>query len=126
MTDLLTILPDFAGAPFASIFPSLERAGIRVADLLTLEPVDVAKQAQLPAAQVRRLADALRDALLQPAPNPDPSRVTPASLQSVHSRWHQISCLDDGLDAALAGGVPSGLLTEFTGERCGSGSLDII
>lgn len=32
-------------------------------------------------------------------------------------KWRSISTLDDSIDAALGGGIPTGYITEFTGER---------
>lgn len=55
MTNLLTLLPEFDIKPFTHILPSLERALISTADLLTLDAVDVAKRAQVPPGEVRKL-----------------------------------------------------------------------
>jgi DNA repair protein RAD57 len=32
-------------------------------------------------------------------------------------RWSAISTLDDAMDMALGGGIPTGYVTEVTGER---------
>jgi DNA repair protein RAD57 len=63
MTDLLAVLPEFCTKPFSNLLPSLERAQITVADVLTSDAVDLAKRAQLPAREIRRLTDALINAL---------------------------------------------------------------
>lgn len=139
MTDLLHVLPDFSTKPFSNLLPSLERSQITVSDVLTSDAVDLAKRAQLPAREVRRLADALTAALhaqlgVSTTPSGDaqedsdlpPSqkrqkRDEQASLQrsgtDLEREWNTISILDEGLDAALSGGIPTGYVTEVTGER---------
>ena len=59
MTDLLAVQPEFCTTPFSNLLPSLERAQITVADVLTSDAVDIAKRAQLPVREIRRLTDAL-------------------------------------------------------------------
>jgi len=59
MTNLLSVLPDFDIQPYAHILPSLEKALISTADLLTLDALDVAKRAQVPPGDGRRLAIAV-------------------------------------------------------------------
>ncbi|KAK1019355.1 DNA repair protein rhp57, partial [Friedmanniomyces endolithicus] len=61
MTNLLSVLPDFDIQPYAHILPSLEKALISTADLLTLDALDVAKRAHVPPGDVRRLAAAVLD-----------------------------------------------------------------
>ena len=104
MTDLLHVAPDFDAAHFAHLLPSLDRHHLTTADLLTLDALDVAKRAQLPLAEVRRLADAVIAEL----------RV---DEQKHHDNWRAISTLDATLDAELGGGIPAGYVTEITGER---------
>lgn len=130
MTDLLTVLPHFDSRPYTHILPSLEKALISCSDLLTLDAVHVAKRAQLPPSEVKKLADALVDALSAGPSSTDPSinpgddhepggkPVLPSSRSgdSLQSQWI-VSTLDDKLDIALNGGVHSGYLTEITGER---------
>jgi DNA repair protein RAD57 len=124
MTDLHSVLPDFATAPFSHLLPSLDRSLISTADLLTLDAVDVAKRAQLPPAEVTKLAKALFDALLANLQLYDVSadggscRGHNGKRADPNTRdWSVISSLDGHLDAALRGGVPTGYLTEITGER---------
>lgn len=145
MTDLLTVLPRLSTAPFSNVLPSLERNKITVADLLTLDAASIAKAAQIPVREVRRLTEAVLEALSSQLRNPfrdhDPSKQDVASgINDVDAkrfsddisapslicngvelsqRWHTISCLDDELDSALGGGFPTGYLSEVTGERYG-------
>jgi len=123
MTNLLTVLPDFNINPYTHLLPSLERALISTADLLTLDALDVAKRAQLPPAEVKRLCDALLEALqadLIVANHNGTQATTTAGLETggpgvQHSTY--ISTLDDTLDEALGGGIATGYLTEVVGER---------
>lgn len=123
MTDLLQVLPDFDAKPYSHLLPSLDKALITTNDLLTLEAADVAKRAQLPAGELRKLTEAVVSALhhqlgfggeeeagtsyLSASGNPD----------ELKKQWNCISTLDEKLDAALGGGIPAGYLVEVTGER---------
>lgn len=127
MTDLLQILPDFAIQDFSNILPSLEKHKVTLADILTCDVADVAKRAQVPAREVRRLSNSITHALhgqlgvREDALNEDDRPVdSGASFNSGNNlvdQWRTISVLDDDLDAALGGGIPAGYLTELTGER---------
>lgn len=112
------------------MLPSLEKALITCSDLLTLDAIHVAKRAQLPPAEVKKLGDALLDALSDTAleawplkksgdPNEAGEKEASTSSESSNSLQNQwiVSTLDDKLDIALNGGIHSGYLTEITGER---------
>ena len=132
MTNLLAVLPDFDIKPYTHILPSLEKSAISTADLLTLDALDVAKRAQLPPAEVKKLSDALLKLLQFPG---DPENSGSISIretsgnyaigglghfqhyQCVADRWKCISTLDVALDGALHGGIAAGYVTEITGER---------
>ena len=131
MTDLLTVLPHFDSRPYTHVLPSLEKALITCSDLLTLDAIHVAKRAQLPPAEVKKLGDALLHALSDNASEIPPPAVESGDSNgageeeiSISSRrcnplqdqWI-VSTLDDKLDIALNGGIHSGYLTEITGER---------
>ena len=121
MTDLLQVLPDFETRPFSHLLPSLDRALITTTDLLTLEAPDVAKRAQLPAGELRKLVDVLVPALhrqLGFGGEVADTNGFDAALRAPAESWACISTLDDELDAALGGGIPPGYLIEVTGERC--------
>ena len=125
MTNLLNVLPNFDTKPYTHILPSLEKALISTSDLLTLEAIDVAKRAQVPVGEVKKLADALFDGLnsdLTPG-NHISNGVNEAPVGTPYKRGdalepqRTISTLDDALDENLNGGIHSGYLTEITGER---------
>ncbi|TFA99290.1 DNA repair protein rhp57 [Trichoderma ghanense] len=133
MTDLLHILPSFPLSAFAALIPTIERHALTTTDLLTSHPADLAKRTQLPIIDLRRFLAAIQASLtddlppsrpLAPPPPPPPS--TPSSPSAKDkppkpstpppSSGNFISTLDDGLDAALGGGIPISHITEFTGE----------
>ncbi|KAG9195689.1 hypothetical protein G6011_00810 [Alternaria panax] len=131
MTDLLQVLPDLDARLYTHLLPSLDKALITTNDLLTLDAADVAKRAQLPAGEVKKLADAAIAALhrqlgfggeeaagssfLAASGNPD----------SPKHAWTCISTLDAELDAALGGGLPRGYLVEIAGES-GAGKTQLL
>ncbi len=131
MTDLLHTIPDFPTKLYTHLLPSLEKNLITTTDLLTLDALEVAKRAQLPLLDVRRLANHVV-AILQGQlglKNENASNFEDVgegqkdygSLRStgeeVGRRRSTISTLDPALDAALGGGIPTGYITEITGER---------
>ena len=133
MTDLLHTIPNFPTKLYTHLLPSLEKHLITTTDLLTLDALEVAKRAQLPLLDVRRLANhviaILHSQLGLKTDNPSPYQNTGegeadfASLrktgQEASTPSNLISTLDPSIDAALGGGIPTGYITEITGERCG-------
>lgn len=128
--DLLSTLPSFPTKRYAHILPSLERNNISTADLITLDTLEIAKRAHVPPADVRRLAAQIVDALhrdvgFQTEKDEDAGtedsfneKLVPGPLNRVVlSRWNTISTLDPTMDALLDGGIPTGYVTEVTGER---------
>ena len=122
MTNLLTVLPEFDISPFTHLLPSLERALISTADLLTLEALDVAKRAQVPPGEVQKLSNAVLEALQAEVcgGGTDGDGAVRSALNhrpTIADLGKCISTLDDTLDAALGGGIANGYLTEIVGER---------
>ncbi len=134
MTDLLSILPEFPTAGYTHLIPSLEKNEITVADLLTLDPIEVVKRCPLPLLDVRRFVKHITEALQVDtgighvatttsddlfAPEDQKEVDGPAhDFKKIVKRWSAISTLDGSLDRALSGGIPTGYVTEVTGERC--------
>lgn len=92
------------------------------ADLLTLDALDVAKRAQVPVAEVRKLADALFAALHDGAKytalqDGNVQKGIDRPVRLTRGGSERVSTLDDVLDDRLAGGVASGHITEIVGER---------
>ena len=130
MTDLLNTIPDFPTNSYTHLLPSLERNLITTTDLLTLDALEVARRAQLPLLDVRRLASHVV-AILQSRlglkthdassyPHAGDGHADSASLRKTGkeatTRSNPISTLDPSIDAALGGGIPTGYITEITGE----------
>lgn len=136
--DLLSVLPGFATKPYAHILPPLERGKITTADLITLDTLEIAKRAHVPPADVRRLAARIVEALhrdlgfertqtdIGTAGDEEPSSSISTDAVTLSlgpatklqpSRWTAISTMDPALDALLGGGIPTGYVTEVTGER---------
>ena len=131
MTDLLTTIPDFPTKSYTHLLPSLEKSFVTTTDLLTLDALELAKRAQLPLLDVRRLANHVL-AILQSQlgleteyahsyPNAGKNHPGYGSLRKTgkeaNTRLNFISTLDPCIDAALGGGIPTGYITELTGER---------
>ena len=134
MTDLLHALPEFPTNSYTHLLPSLERQLVTTTDLITLDALEIARRAQLPLLDVRKLANHVIAALhgelgfqsrggsIQedtPATgDPGPSPLKHSGKELVRP-WTYISTLDLGLDALLGGGIPPGYVTEIVGERYG-------
>lgn len=118
------------------LLPSLEKNLVTVADLLTLDCVEIAKRATLPLLDVKRLcADVLvhlrgdlgidevdvgdesREEGENNADGKGQEKKLRKSGKKVVDDWEVISTLDDNMDRALGGGIPTGYITEVTGER---------
>lgn len=131
MTDLLYTIPDFPTKHYTHLLPSLEKNLITTTDLLTLDALDIAKRAHLPLLDVRRLKEHVL-ATLQgqlgltselSSKFEDTGEGKPG-YGALSKNGHElvkiggcISTLDSALDEALGGGVRTGYITEFTGER---------
>ena len=132
MTDLLHTLPDFPTKSYTHLLPSLEKHLITITDLLTLDALEIAKRAQLPVLDLRRLANHIIAALQEDLGLKEDGSVENESARQpgfkknvwlkkngrdAVDQWTTISTLDDHLDAALGGGIPTGYITEIAGER---------
>lgn len=131
MTDLLHTIPDFPTKLYTHLIPSLEKHLITTTDLLTLDALEIAKRAQLPLLDVRRLANhvlailqgqlGLKSENAAKFENVGEGQADFGTLKQtakeITTQWNTISTLDLTLDAALRGGIPTGYITEITGER---------
>ncbi|KAI2625258.1 DNA repair protein RAD57 [Hypomontagnella submonticulosa] len=141
MTDLSRILPDFPIGRFANLLPTIERHGLTTADLLTLQVTDIGKRTQLPLLDIKRLCNAVLEALHvdlgvsdkqqgNKAENDGAEKAKRGTLRHTGTELlaedcRFISTLDDDLDRALGGGVPAGYVTEITGES-GAGKTQFL
>lgn len=143
MTDLLVVLPHFPTDKYAHLLPVLEKNQITTADLLTLDSVDLAKKARpLTIGDAKSLSNAVQEALrkslgisennevpnssLKKRGSQDPATTVSDEKREISLRktgsqvvdsWSTISTLSKDLDIALGGGIPTGYITEVTGER---------
>ncbi|KAG4221088.1 hypothetical protein PC116_g30435, partial [Phytophthora cactorum] len=147
MTDLSRILPDFPIGRYANLLPAIEKHGLTTADLLTLQVPDIGKRTQLPLLDIKRLCAAVLEALhvdlgvsdkqqqqqqqqqkqKQDAKSDEPKRsvLRHTGSELLAKPWNAISTLDDDLDRALGGGIPTGYITEITGES-GAGKTQFL
>lgn len=115
-----------------------------ITDLLTLEAADLGKRTQLPLLDLKRLCNAVLEALhsdLGVAEN-NHEAVRNVDNQVEHeiesngasfkhnfpalaAQWSTISTLDPILDASLGGGIPTGTITEIAGEA-GAGKTQFL
>jgi DNA repair protein RAD57 len=120
MTDLAIVLPAFATQLYAHLIPSLEKHHVTTTDLLTLDGIEIAKRAQLPILAAKGLCRAVLQELQRSLGAGDTSDSPPKLRKTgteVIESWDTISSLDDAIDVALSGGIPTGYVTEVTGER---------
>ncbi|KAI3327868.1 DNA repair protein RAD57 [Xylariaceae sp. AK1471] len=144
MTDLSRVLPDFPVAQYARLLPAIEKSQLTVTDLLTLEVPEIGKRTQLPLLDIKRLCNAILVALHADLGVGDAgtgkgtgdeknSGIASSSSSSLRQTgtellaqpWRTISTLDASLDEALGGGVPTGYITEVTGES-GAGKTQFL
>ncbi|KAL8670529.1 MAG: hypothetical protein Q9168_004946 [Polycauliona sp. 1 TL-2023] len=140
MTDLLHILPNFPTKQYTHLIPSLEKSLITTTDLLTLDPLEVAKRGHLPLLDVRRLANHVLASLqsqlgvndgpealgrYEDSPGSEGTSNLKATGRTIVEKWNAISTLDPILDEALGGGIPTTYITEVTGES-GAGKTQFL
>ncbi|CAH0022057.1 unnamed protein product [Clonostachys rhizophaga] len=145
MSDIRQVLPTFPVSKYANLLPAIEQHGLTTTDLLTLHPTDIAKQTHLPLVDLRRfiaiiqisLTNDLKPQSLSLLPEkedspgeskeeaPGTSKAQPL-LTTTKPPWSAcISTLDDTIDAALGGGIPTGRISEFVGES-GAGKTQFL
>lgn len=138
MSDILHALPDFDVKRYSHLFHSIEKNDIRVADLLTLDPLEIARRCPLPLLEVKRLVKDVIEACQKDAGIAIESVSTSdESLASSDSKrrkrkWyeadeqpHMIKTLDTDIDTALEGGIHTGYITEIAGESA-AGKTQIV
>lgn len=125
MTDLLHVLPDFPIASYTHLIPSLEKNLVSTSDLLTVDALELAKRAQLPILDLRRLIKHVIESLQADINDKLETKflaegghgTKKTALEYSFASSGQVSLLDSALDSALAGGISTGYVTEVTGER---------
>ena len=115
--DLLGVLPNYK-----PLIHSLEQSGLTVADIVSLEPAEIARKGLWPLLDISRFAsEVIR--WLQADLNMLSSSGPAASMHAV-GRSQQpevgfVRTLDPDIDAVLGGGFATGYMSEVVGERCG-------
>jgi DNA repair protein RAD57 len=129
MTDLSRILPDFPTERYARLLATVEKNELTTADLLTLDVTDLGRRTKLPLLDLKRLCNAVLSALHTGLGVSEPSSRSSIALKQsgneLAEKWSCISTLDESLDRALGGGIPTGCVTEITGES-GAGKTQFL
>lgn len=96
-----------------------------------MEVADIGKRTQLPLLDLKRLCNAVLDALHSDLGVSDrghevtSNAVGDVAVGTETHQWSTISTLDPTLDAALRGGIPTGYITEIAGEA-GAGKTQLL
>lgn len=133
MADLMEVLPRFNTQPWRHLTYSLEKKNISTAELISQDPVEIARKCPLPLREVKRMAAAVHAAirtdiasahvLSYPRSNKDyeepPSKRRRKTARGVlKTDLTFVRTLDTDIDACLGGGFPTGHICEIVGERC--------
>ncbi|KIW37888.1 uncharacterized protein PV06_09870 [Exophiala oligosperma] len=130
MSDLLEVLPNFDLKSHRHLLHSLEKNDITVADLISLDPIDIARKCPLPTTDVQRLVSDVVKALqedVQGAVNKRWDVGHSGSLKEtdaldkeegdeVQGTEATVKTLDIDIDGALGGGLVPGHIIEVVGE----------
>lgn len=132
MSDLHEVVPDFDIKPYTHLLHSLEKNDITVADLITLDPKEIARKCPLPSADVQKLVTSLIQALQRDVQNGVTKKRKVPGLNSVDAEngapaekstaanllgdYLVVKTLDSNIDQALGGGFQPGHITEIVGE----------
>ncbi|KIX99173.1 uncharacterized protein Z520_04749 [Fonsecaea multimorphosa CBS 102226] len=128
MSDLLEVLPEFHLKPHSHLLHSLEKNDITVADLITLDPKEIARKCPLPAADVQRLVEDVIQALqrdtlqgvkkrkIKAAKADKTADDGPESHEFETDLPQKFRTLDPRIDQALNGGFYPGHIVEVVGE----------
>ena len=129
MTDLLHIIPNFPVNSYEVLIRGLEQHLVTTVDILTLDAVEIHKRTKLGLIDIQRLAAHVTAILQQQLDlrkdNEQQNNSTPRAEEKtlgrtgndLMQRWSTIGVLDEELDTVLEGGIPTGYITEVTGER---------
>lgn len=136
MADLIDVLPNFDLAQWRHLTYSLEKKNVSTAELIALDPVEIARKCPLPLTEVRRLAAAVLQALkvdlavkndsVNPSANQKTGKNSPPRKKARTEPRDQpltarpllyVKTLDPRIDQWLGGGFPVGSICEIVGER---------
>lgn len=132
MSDLLSVLPDLPLSPQTHrILSSLDKNNVTIADLLTLDQLEVSKRISVSLLDLRRfLKEVVRElhTSLESTPNTDSKQESSVGIDHRNASFGMtgfdawktqrfISTGDVTLDSVLGGGIMTGSITEVVGER---------
>ena len=109
MSDII-LLPNFP-PPSSRILQALDNANLHTIDLLTLDPFEIHRRTQISIIDVQLLVKDVIAAL---------NRNVEKDGKTAEERGREFAFLTTGdgkIDDLLGGGIPTGALTEVTGER---------
>ena len=130
MADLTEVLPNFNLKPYSHLLHSLDKYDVVVSDLLTLDPVEIAKRCPLPLKDVRSLVRDIIEAMQKEMNMVTRKRDTSSIVLDEASKDGQarakkaffreepvLKILDPAIDTALGNGLRTGHVIEIVGER---------
>lgn len=132
MADVRDVLPSFDLQPWRHLTFSLEKKNVSTAELITQDPVEIARKCPLPPREVKRFAGAVIAALQKdvlctvvvPRPSSREGDEEPPRKKSrleqtkpVKEEVNFVKTLDENIDQCLGGGFPAGSVCEIVGER---------
>lgn len=128
MADLFEILPNFDIKPYSHLLHSLEKNEITVAELISLDPAEIARRCPLPLLDVQALIQEIiqtlqHDVKVQTHSTTENTGIT--NIESFPNRFNNIwsrnvglvTTLDESIDKLLGGGFVTGHVSEIVGER---------
>ena len=110
MSDII-LLSNLA-APSSRVLEALDKAGLHMVDLLTLDVFEIHRRTQLSVIDVQNL---VRDVIASLTEKVE------SEIKTADERERNLAFLttgDERINEFLGGGIPTGSLTEVTGERC--------
>lgn len=130
MADLREVLPGLDLKPWRHLTYSLEKKNVTTAELISLDPIEIARKCPLPLKEVGRMAAAVTRALqvdlgllgkVSPARTQvdgeePPRKKVKLEAKPIHEVEY-VKILDQRIDDALGGGFPTGSISEIVGER---------
>ncbi len=109
MSDI--ILLENLRTPSSRILQALDNANLHTVDLLTLDPFEIHRRTQISVIDVQILVKDVIAAL---------NHTVEKDLKTAEERGQELRFLTTGdvkVDELIGGGIPTGALTEITGER---------
>jgi DNA repair protein RAD57 len=110
MSDII-LLPEISQRVSSRVLQLVDNAGVSVVDVLTLDAVEVSRRTKLSVLDVQDMVKCVLDTL---------GMEISTDVKTAVERERDFAFLttgDEKLDRLLGGGIPTGSITEVTGER---------